>query len=341
MSPEFNLALIGFTAEQRILMQAQLLANKSETKAERADDCPAWRISDYSEANALLFNANLIASVQSQTVHFQQSLLPDAIMGLQLSGLTIPYAFCGDIPAVLEALLPASTPRVKLHDKQNLVRMLQHFEAALMPLRTVYALAYQIHDRKHELDVRRAYHLDINAALCGIVDMAGLRVIMRDGLSLQDIEAATWASRPASANHQPEGFNVRTLEECMWILAMYGQEPALPARFFTNPVYLRRLPRVPSHLLYPRHAYLMELLRAQEWKFIALAAALNYDSDAQKSLLKRDLFALYVCRAITTDASRAMARSAAAPYSYPSSQPSTSVPSIGMGQLDTMPADLR
>jgi hypothetical protein len=62
MQPEFNLALIGFTAEQRILMQAQLLANKSETKAERADDCPAWRISDYSEANALLFNANLIAN---------------------------------------------------------------------------------------------------------------------------------------------------------------------------------------------------------------------------------------------------------------------------------------
>jgi hypothetical protein len=85
-------------------------------------------------------------------------------MGLQLSDLTIPYAFCGDIPAVLGALLPASTPRVKLHDKHNLVCMLQHFEAALMPLRTVYALACQIHDRKHELDVRRAYHLDVNAA---------------------------------------------------------------------------------------------------------------------------------------------------------------------------------
>jgi hypothetical protein len=336
--PLLNLGVIGFSIEQRALILAQLDLNRAEHGAGEPEH-PVWQMTDYREANALLVNAQHIASVDAQGLHFHASTDVNAMMGLRPSELHVPYAVSGVLTPEISALMHSAAPNTQLHDKRSVIRTLQYFEAALRPLRTGFALACHITERTTELDDQHVFHIERDNQLQAILDVPTQRVMVREGLRPLDLDEAIWSPRPKSANSLPAGFVVWATEELGWLLAMHGASANVPGRYFSKLIYLRRMPRLRAHMLYPRHTHLLELLSQQGWKFIDLLAAVGYSEE----LLRRDLYALYLCHAITTTARK-----------LPSGAVPSAPPSVGDGhshmhtsrlddsfQLPTMAADLR
>ena len=304
--PLLNLGAIGFSPEQQALIQAQLSLNQAElyTGAQAGESGhPVWQLTDHTIANALLLNAQHISWTDKHDLRFHADAQHSDIVGLRLSELSMPYAISGKLTAQVAAIVPSAAPNTLLHDKRSVVHTLQYFEAMLRPLRTLFALGFHMTERESELDNAHVFHVDLNGQLQAIVDMPEQRVIVRDGLRPFDLEDSAWSPRPKSANSVPAGFIVWATEELAWVLGMHGQRCALPSRYFVKPIYFRRMPRVRARMLYPRHSALLELLGQQVWKFADLWAALGGSDE----VLKRDLYALYLCQAITTTAHKASA----------------------------------
>jgi hypothetical protein len=335
--PLLNLGVIGFSAEQRALILAQLNLNKAGQSAEEPDH-PVWQMTDYREANALLVNAQHIARADAQGLHFHTSSDANAMVGLRPSELNVPYAISGTLRPEIAAMVASAAPNTQLYDKHSVVLTLQYFESALRPLRTAFALAYDMTERTSELDDRHVFHIERDSQLQAILDVPNQRVMVREGLRPRDLEEAIWSPRPRSANSLPVGFVVWAAEELGWLLAMHGASASIPSRYFSKSIYLRRMPRVRAHMLYPRHTLLLELLSQQGWKFVDLLSAVGYSDE----LLRRDLYALYLCHAITTTVRK-----------LPTGVVPSGPPSLGDGQsplsshlddsfqLPTIAADLR
>jgi hypothetical protein len=294
--PRFNLAAIGFSAEQRILIKAQLDAHTSAILAEADHDDQGsravWQLSHYDEAHALLLNQESAYWSEAHDLRFHAGDDASGVLAIVPDQLRIPFAVSGQS----QLALGTAVPHVMLHDPHSLAQMLAYFCRNLQTLCTLYALAYEVNERQQELDATHVYHLGSETALDAIVDIPMQRVMLRPGLEVNDIALAIWSSRPASANSPPVDFVSWTWQELDWVRTLYGKSLSLPDRYFVKMIHLRRLPRVRASMFYPRHNRLFELLNQQCWKFLDLAAAVGYD----ELLLRRDLYALYRCQAITT-----------------------------------------
>jgi hypothetical protein len=302
--PWLNLGLLGFTDEQREQVQTFLALNEAGAQgfASYEDEGPLlthpiWRISDFREANALLINTQNAHIDSENGLRFQVDPLRPNVVGVRPSDLAIPYAVCGALAKKIQDSTINQIPTMVLDDQRSMVRVLQYFEAQLRPLRAVYALAHELMERRQELDKKHTYHLMREGTLDAIVDVPQSRVMLRDGLRPVDLDAAAWQSRPASANALPHGFALWMLEEVVWMHALHCHTFILPSRYYNKPLYLRRLPRVRASMVYPRHVALLEVMTVQAHTYDDLIQ-LFPDQDA---LLQRDLYALYICRAITTD----------------------------------------
>jgi hypothetical protein len=301
--PRLNLGLIGFSSAQRARVQSRLEKNATQTipTAHLEDTVnlfnrPAWHITDFREANALLLNTEQARWDAANILHFHSDPQHPNLVGVQLSELVVPYGIGGECSDALDAALPSTVPRVALEEEGSLTHALQNFEALLRPLRAAYALAYHLIERRHELDGEHTFHLIRNGVLDAVVDVPLRRVALREGLRPVDLEDASWQRRPSTAHSPPQGFSVWMIEEVEWIYAMHCKQFVLPARYQRKPIYLRRLPRVRGGMLYPRHNLLLELLGRQPCTYEHLCGIWQEGSEA----LMRDLYALYLCRAITT-----------------------------------------
>jgi hypothetical protein len=302
--PQLNLGMLGFTPEQRAKVQsyvvqstAQAISGAPDDGSEPALKNPLWQITGFREANALLLNTAHARVDDAQVVRFNPGSQSADALGVRLTELAVPYALCGGVSAQIEMLATRSAPRVALDDERSVVLALQHFEAALRPLRTVYALAQELIERRRELDNQHTYHLMRKGTLDVIVDVPQRRVLVRDGLRPFDLDEAAWQPRPMSANSLPLGFSVWMLEEVAWIHALHCHAFSLPGRYRRKPLHLRRMPRVRASLVYSRHANLLEALGKEVCDYDYLAALFPEHAGQ----LNRDLYALYVCRAITTN----------------------------------------
>jgi hypothetical protein len=303
--PQLNLGLLGFTAGQRVQVQSYIADNIAQATArgraaggEAVVKNPLWQITGFREANALLLHTAHAQVDSEKLLRFNPGAQSAEVLGVRPAELTIPYALCGDVSPQIEALTVRSAPRVALNDERSVVLALQHFEAALRPLRTVYALAQELIDRRAELDEKHTYHLMRKATLDVIVDVPQRRVLVRDGVRPFDLDEAAWQARPISANSLPQGFSVWMLEELAWIHAMHCLTFNLPGRYLRKPLHLRRMPRVRASLIYPRHADLLETLGKEACDYDRLVELFPEHADQ----LKRDLYAMYMCRSITTNA---------------------------------------
>jgi hypothetical protein len=307
--PRLNLGLLGFTAEQRQHLQNGIdaceAAASGNLPAEDADALatqPIWQLTDFREANALLLNTDNAQMDADKTVRFHVDPEYPGVVGVQPSELTVPYAVCGKLAKKIQNDSFGHIPTVVWHDERSVHQCQLHFEAALRPLRTLYSLAYELLERRAELDNKHTFHLMRNSTLDAIVDVPQRRVLVRDGLRPIDLDDVVWQSRPAAANTRPSGFSVWMMEEVMWVHALHCHHFSLPKRYYHMPLYLRRTPRVRASMVYPRHAALLEIL-AQEAitydRLVELYMELHPDRLAQT---ERDIYALYACHAITTNA---------------------------------------
>lgn len=303
--PQLNLGLLGFTAEQVAWLRVHLTFNLAEAQGYVDDDSsdvetshPVWQITPFREANALLLNTERVSVGQDDVLRFEQGLVANEVVGVRVSELLVPYAICGAPTLQVEALVSSRAPRVALDDERSVVQALQYFEAVLRPMRTAYALAQELINRREELDNKHTYHLVRNGVLDVIVDVPQRRVLVRDAVRPFELDDAIWSPRPKSANSLPQGFSVWMMEEVAWIHALHSPSLSLPERYRQKLLYLRRLPRVRASMIYPRHAHLLEALGQEPLTYPQLL-----DLWPQRvATLERDLYALFVCRAITTNA---------------------------------------
>jgi hypothetical protein len=305
--PRLNLGLIGFSTEQRAGLQSILDKNMAQpmpTAGMEGDvnffNRPEWRITDFREANALLLNTEQARWDAANVLHFHSDPQHPNLIGVRPSELAVPYGISGTCTNELSQLLPSNVLHVVLEDEASVQRACQSFEALLRPLRAAYALAYHLIDRRRELDGGHTFHLIRNGVLDAVVDVPLRRIAMRDGLRPMDLDDAAWQRRPSTAHSPPEGFSEWMIEEVEWIFAMHCKQFVLPARYQRMPIYLRRLPRVRAGMLYPRHNRLLQWLGDKPCTYEFLTSVWQ-DGNEQ---LMRDLYALYLCRAITTSTRR-------------------------------------
>ena len=230
-------------------------------------------------------------------------------LAVNLADLVLPYAVQWLLrpakPSLPSPVLPASNDiankvsaahEVNIDSTQSLIKTLRYFEAILRPLRTLFALAEQMMERRSELDDRHVFHLTRSNTLDCIVDLSTRRLMVRDGMRPVDVYDTVWQPRPLAANTLPPGFSVWSMEEVAWLYGLHRPTIDLPKRYMQSTVYFRRLPRVRSSLLQPRHTNLMELLGSAALTYQQLRESLDIDMEN----LERDLYSLYLCRAITT-----------------------------------------
>jgi hypothetical protein len=316
--PRLNLGLIGFSATQHAHLQSRLQINATELAFSMQNEDtvslfnrPSWQITDFREANALLLNMQHAQWDDAQMLHFRSHPEHPHMVGVRLAELAVPYAVCGLQSAQMDAAVPTKVRRVQIDDDRSLVQALQYFERRLQPLRSVYTLAHHLIQRHRELDANHTFHLIRNGTLDAIVDVPRRRVAVRDGLRPIDLDDASWQPRPISAGSPPNEFSVWMIEEVEWLYAMHCKQFTLPARYLSRPLYFRRLPRVRAAMLYTRHNRLLELLAKEVWTYERLVSIFA-ESDEQ---LQRDLYGLYLCRAITTSPEKAKPSPEAAPSS--------------------------
>jgi hypothetical protein len=303
--PRLNLGLLGFNAEQRACVQVYLAAHEAAAESGALDDeaqaltiYPVWQITDFREANGLLLNTHLARIDGENVLRFHVDPLHPDVVGVRPAELAVPYAVCGELAKKIQDATVVQVPIVEVDDQRSVVQALLHFEAMLRPLRTLYALSHELLERRDEMNNKHTYHLMRNGVLDVIVDVPQRRVMVRDGLRPVDLADAAWQSRPVSANSLPHGFSVWMMEEVAWIHALHCHTFNLPRRYRHMPLRLRRTPRVRASLIYPRHAELLEALGNEAHTFDALTE-LFPDREAH---IERDVYALYACRAITTNA---------------------------------------
>lgn len=302
--------MIGFSAKQRDYVGRVLshtteqvhTMSKGTESAFQAAEQPVWKIADFREANALLLQAPYSPS---GVLHFETALDSGSPVAVSLSELAIPYAIQWTPPCAIPESERLNVREVSVTQPQSVQQALQYFETALRPLRALFAVAELIDGRRSEFDAKHVFHLVRNNSLECIVDVAGRRIMLRDGIRSLDLYAAHWLKRPLSASTLPPGFSVWRLDEAAWIYALHGSDTVLPRRYKKSPIYFLRLPRVRSGFIYPRHSVLMEHLSSKPRTFDQLGRAAGVDA----ANLERDLAALYQCRAITTEAQKLVKQS--------------------------------
>jgi hypothetical protein len=340
--PQLNLGLLGFSAEERLRVQNYIAENMAQATANWQDDGsepvakhPLWQITGVREANALLLNTTFAQVDGQQMMRFDAGAGCTEAVGVRPAELVVPYALCGEVSPQIDELIDQRIPRISLNDQRSTVQALQHFEATLRPLRTVYALSQELIARRSEMDRKHTYHLMRQGTLDVIVDVPQRRVLVRDGLRPFDLDEAAWHTLPMSANSLPLGFSVWMLEELAWIHALHCVQFNLPGRYRRKTLHLRRMPRVRASLIYPRHADWLEALGNESHDYASLAAL--FPDRAEH--LERDLYALYMCRAITTNPD-GVTMSDNPPSYQPPTGPNSGANVQAAFNLQTKPAEL-
>ncbi len=300
--PQLYLGLLGFDVERATVLRKALaehnklaLQNKEGTLGFQA----LWMIVDFREADALLVcGAGAISAAGSQ-LRFrsdQLTLNDEAPLAIMLDQVSQPFAI-SDPKRLMELGADMKTyPVFNLSVETSLPLTLRQFESILRPLRSMYALALDLTARRDKLDPKFTYHLEIRGRLDAVVDFPGRRVLVRPGARPADLSEAAWQRRPSSANFAPPHFLECTLSEITWLFAMHCPRIDLPSRYQKKPFWLRRTPDVRSTLLYPRHSVLLD-------RICHGASSLDdlpLDMAIEPHLVERDIYALFLIRAIST-----------------------------------------
>jgi hypothetical protein len=300
--PLLYLGLMGFDAPTETNVRTWLA--ESAEQAQRggdaeADQHPMWQVVDVREADALLICGAGVKNGFGSHLQFDptlQTLHPSSPLGADLESIKLPFAISDTGHLQDLGLLVKDSPVFDTASPASLLRTTQHFEVLLRPLRSLFALAVELTERRDELSGDHTYHLEHNGALNAIIDAPKRRVFMRPNTRPEDIHNDAWMRRPRSANFAPAHFLECSMDEVAWVFAMHSAVPNLPKRYESKPIHVRRNPRVRTSLLYPRHAVLLDRL----WQGpVAMAQLQTYLPDTAH-LLKRDLFGLYITHSIST-----------------------------------------
>ena len=339
-SPLLFLGLIGFdgSSEAAVGRLLSTVAHARGMVAAHEDQRPIWQIVDVLEADAFLVRGAGVVQVSGTQLQFLPALhrtASGAACGVDLNHLKSPYALSDITHLKSLGLSDDGLPVFSMNQETSLLKALQLFEQLLRTERSLYALAVELTERRHEFDADHTYHLERAGHLDAVVDLPQRRVMLRPGIRPTDVSADGWLRRPKSANFAPPHFVECSLIELGWLYAMRRPQVALPERYQSQPIHIKHNPRVRSSLLYPRHSLLVDLL----WESPHTMARLAKERPELKPWLMRDLYALYLTRSISTQKPMSLKDPASSlPSTFGDTQPSL-LHRFGQ-RMNTVSADL-
>jgi hypothetical protein len=300
--PQLYLGLIGFDAQEYSRACQWLAGNthQAQLHSDSSDELshPVWTPVDFHEADALLICGAGVEHGWSTYVQFKPALRKTAgtPLGLMLEEIKTPYAISDAAYLQSVGVSLGQQPVFDARQEASLLKTVQHFENNLRPLRSLYAAAVELTARQNEIDSAHTYHLECNGTMHALVDVPQRRFLLSPTTRPEDIVQAAWLRRPRSANFVPAQFLECSFEELAWVFAQHCTSITLPSRYLSKPIHLKRSPRVRGSLLYPRHATLLDRMSQNA----VTLAQLRQDLPKQAGMIERDLYALYLTRAIST-----------------------------------------
>jgi hypothetical protein len=192
--------------------------------------------------------------------------------------------------------------------------VLAHFEGWLRLLRAQFALGAQLVARGAALRLG-VYHLSHSGKLLAVLDLHEGKCAISPGAHPANLWEAEWHKRPEGARALPPGFLAATPAQLAWAYVCRTDRDLLPARYCTDLIYYRHVPRVPVRWLRDSQLMLLRELSVEPATFEALRQRTGFTVKN----LKQDLTCLYYATAITTTGSKAIKPSGARRDSQPMS----------------------
>lgn len=320
MQPEFptlRIGLAGFSHEQ----QEQLRAALAQAGLAAG---PAWRLGDLVGADVLFINGGRARVTGSGLLSIEPAAPEQAPVQISMGDIARPVAIAQPfMPDVLKGV-----PTFDLGDPPSLRAVLEQLAKRMRPMLMRHALAAQLMAQDTTAG-SGVFHVTDGRSLLAVVDARG-DVSIDPILGPKDLDDAVWLPRPRPALEHPSHFMRCSLSHLMWEYANRTTRDVLPARYRSGPLFYRRPPRLPHRMLQDSHLLLMRELVQGPSSFTELQQRTKMDP----AILARDLGALYLVGAITSNPKRAPQH---ALRRQPSHGPESSLPG---GLASGLPSDL-
>lgn len=293
----------------------------------RVGTADLWQFCAFPVADAWWINGARVQVRPDATIRVASAVPGGRSIHLDLQDVDRPLAF--SLP-----LAPRQFEPLYTFDPQSpasIDAVLKTFEGWMQPMVAQFALASSIFDQESVLG-SASHHVTSNGELIAVVNMRGDCGVLPTA-TVADFENAMWQRLPVAVAPIPEHFVRSGLAPLMWHFAMRTVRDVLPQRYYSEPIYFRRPPRLPQRLLTDAHLLLMRELVGGPADF----RTLQQNTGLGEAALARDLAALYYVGAITTNAKRAAASSMNRPsqdgdsgtsqnHSIPHSGPDSTLP---------------
>lgn len=290
LPPTLTVGLIGFSRPQERLVESALASNERAAPAQ-------WRLESFPDADAWFVNGARAQVLEDGSLRIPPGVAGERSVRLTLDAVDRPLAFAGPLGcAELEVAFvfePANTGSI--HDVLDTMAS-RWLCAAACHLWIAQVLVTQPGYRS------RIYHLVSGGRLLATIDRLG-DVGVLPGVTLAELQQAEWSSRPVSAGLMPPKFVRASFSEVLWKFANRAEVPLVPDRYFTQPIYFRRPPRIAQRLLADDHLAVLKAVAAAPAGFADIQRATGLDAGR----VSRTLSALYLTGAITTSLARAVA----------------------------------
>lgn len=280
--------MIGFSPRQESDID-QFLTN-------RAHGAVGWRTGPVSQADAWCVNGARAQLLPDGSVRIGSAEAGGRSVRLALTDVSRPIAFSQPLASL--DLEPAYS--FSIGEPASLCTVLDVMETRWLACTAVRRwLAGRLIAAEQTL-TQRIYHLARGDRLLAVVDRTG-DIGWLPGATVEELEAANWEGRPASAGFIPHSFRRTTISELVWDHAVRAKADLLPPRYRSSRIYLRRPPKIAPSLIGDDHVLVMKELDARPASFTELVQRTSLDSVR----LAQALAALYMTGSITTNQRRA------------------------------------
>jgi hypothetical protein len=285
--PTLRLGLAGFNLEQ----QEQL---RQVITQDQAGGLP-WEFAQLTDADAFFVNGARTQVLADGTLRVAAGMPSGRSVQIAVAEMQRPIAFAQPLP------LSFNSPHVfDAHRPDSVRAMLAAFEDLLRPLVAQVCLASQILEQESALGSGVCQVEAASGVQLAVIDLRGDVGLLTTASPLE-FDNAMWTPVPRESAGIPDHFFRTSLSHLMWQYALRTARDVLPARYRTERLYFRRPPRLPQRLLNDAHLLLLRELAYAPATF----AELQQRTGSVGAQLARDLAALYLVGAITSNPKRA------------------------------------
>lgn len=236
--------------------------------------------------------------VSGGTLKVAAGLPTERALKLDLSQVNRPLAFAKPMASKEIDPLCVFDPA----SQHSIVATLLQFENWLRPVRAQFVLGALLIQRNSR-ERRGIYHLMHRGVLIAVLDFQEGQVAVLPGIHPADLWLGEWDKRPPGAAQPPASFERYSTTQLAWAYVCRTDRDMLPARYRTDTVYYRHVPRVPLRWLGDSQMVLLRELSTEA----GTLESLGQRTGLALKQIEHDLACLYYAGSITTTPANAAA----------------------------------